>query len=120
MTSEAFQRAAETLRHILLQAISKETLGHLAHTGVRVLIAGSEAQDGDQDPWLRHPECSRHFTTGLGGGSPLFPSTGVYQDEGQMTIVEELFHTIQSLDECCNFGFFDFCFLQRISPKDVK
>lgn len=95
VTSEAFHQAAETLRHILLRAISTETLGHLAHTGVRVLIAGSEAQDGDQDPWLRHPECSRHFTTGLGGGSPLFPSTGVYQDEGPMTIVEELFHTIQ-------------------------
>ena len=98
MSSDYFQQAAKTLRHILLHAVSNETLASLAHTGVRVLIAGPESEDEDaEDPWLRHPECSKHFTTGLGGGSPLFPSTGVYQDESQVTLVEELFHTIQYL-----------------------
>ena len=60
-------------------------------------IQGDEDENDENDPWLKHPECSKHFTTGLGGGSPLFPSTGVYQDESQVTLVEELLHTIQCL-----------------------
>ena len=58
-------------------------------------IQGEE--NDENDPWLKHPECSKHFTTGLGGGSPLFPSTGLYQDERQVTLVEELLHNIQDL-----------------------
>lgn len=99
VSPDYFHRAARTLRHILLDALSSDTLSSLAHTGVRVLIAGPNDGDEDEndenDPWLKHPECSKHFTTGLGGGSPLFPSTGVYQDESQVTLVEELLHTIQ-------------------------
>lgn len=40
-------------------------------------------------------QVSRRFVTGLGGGAPWFPSTGVYEGESQVTVLEEMLHTIQ-------------------------
>ena len=45
VSPDYFHRAARTLRHILLDALSSDTLSSLAHTGVRVLIAGPEGGD---------------------------------------------------------------------------
>ncbi|CAJ1389031.1 unnamed protein product [Effrenium voratum] len=92
VSEEYFEKAARTLQHLLLEAAGREVLQSLAHAGVKILLAGPES---DEDPWLRHPEVSRHFTTGLGGGSPWFPSTGVFEGEAAATLAEELFHTIQ-------------------------
>ena len=47
VSPDYFHRATRTLRHILLDALSSDTLSSLAHTGVRVLIAGPN--DGDLD-----------------------------------------------------------------------
>lgn len=85
-----FEEVAETLGHVLLAAVSNETLSRLAHQGVRFLIAGPREED-----WQRHPEVTRDFLTGLGGGAPWFPSTGVHEGESQVQVLEELFHTIQ-------------------------
>lgn len=84
-------RFAATVRHLLLEAtITREPLMNLSNAGVRVLIAGD-----DEDAWQRHPEVHRRFTTGLGGGAPWFPSTGIQALEPNNLLAEELLHTIQ-------------------------
>jgi len=89
------EKAAATLRHLLLEAsISNETLADLAHAGVRILLAGDRGEE-DVGDWVRHPEIRKEFTTGLGGGSPMFPSTGIKAGESQALLAEEVFHTIQ-------------------------
>jgi len=94
--SKDVEAAAATIRHLLLEAaVSNTTLRGLARWGVRMLIAGPENDDDHEDSWLSHPEVSKRFTTGLGGGSPLFPSTGIRAGEEQALLVEEIFHTIQ-------------------------
>merc|ERR1719362_787066 len=62
----------------------------LANAGVRILIAGD-----DKDSWQRHPEVDRDFESGLGGGAPWFPSTGIQASEPNDVLVEELLHTMQ-------------------------
>jgi hypothetical protein len=62
----------------------------LAAKGVRILVAGDYP-----GAWRKHPEVKRHFKTGLGGGAPWFPSTGVQVGEPSYSLMEELFHTIQ-------------------------
>ena len=94
VSAEFVQESAATVRHVLLEAaVSNKTMASLARTGIRLLIAAQETED--KDTWLEHPEVSRAFTTGLGGASPLFPSFGVHEGEAQVSVVEELFHTIQ-------------------------
>jgi hypothetical protein len=80
------------VRHMLFEAaVDNRTLAAaLAQHGVRILIGGKELR-----AWRKHPEVKRHFLTGLGGGAPWFPSTGVLSDETPETLLEELFHTIQ-------------------------
>lgn len=85
------EEAASTLQHLLVEAaVDNSTLEALAQQGVRVLIAGE-----GNDAWLFHPEVSRHFVSGLGGGAPWFPSTGIKAGEPANILAEELFHTIQ-------------------------
>jgi hypothetical protein len=86
------RKAADTLHHMLFNAQRHNTtVAALARNGVRLVIAGR----GDEDKWLKHPEISREFITGLGGGAPWFPSTGVHVSDGMDVLVEEMFHTIQ-------------------------
>ena len=94
VSTDFLKKSAATLRHILVEAaLSNATLASLARTGIRLLIAARESEE--KDTWLSHPEVRRSFTTGLGGASPLFPSTGVRDGEPQALVVEELFHSIQ-------------------------
>lgn len=94
--SETVKAAAATIQHLLLEStVSNATLRDLVRWGVRLLISAPESEKEAQDAWLSHPEVSRRFTTGLGGGSPWFPSTGIQAGEDQATLVEEMFHTIQ-------------------------
>jgi len=87
---ERVRKAAATVKHLLLRAARSSTLlQRLAHAGARLLIAK------DRGSWQQHPEVSRDFTTGLGGGAPWFPSTGIEAGEPASTLAEELFHTIQ-------------------------
>jgi len=81
-----------TVQHLLNEAaVEKHTLAStLADSGIRILLAGSA-----EGAWQKHPEVSAHFQTGLGGGAPWWPSTGIRDDEPPNTLVEELFHTIQ-------------------------
>jgi len=81
-----------TVQHLLREAaVDSETLtSALADSGVRILIGGKE-----KGAWRKHPEVKRHFTTGLGGGAPWFPSTGVQSNEPNYLLMEEIFHTIQ-------------------------
>eukprot|EP00747_Dinoflagellata_sp_TGD_P182805 gnl/TRDRNA2_/TRDRNA2_37226_c0_seq1.p1 gnl/TRDRNA2_/TRDRNA2_37226_c0~~gnl/TRDRNA2_/TRDRNA2_37226_c0_seq1.p1 ORF type:complete len:434 (+),score=67.99 gnl/TRDRNA2_/TRDRNA2_37226_c0_seq1:43-1344(+) len=83
---------AEALRHLLVRSLvsPNETMTKLSRAGVRLLLSGSGAHS-----WERHPEVHRDFTTGLGGGAPWFPSTGVHANEPINLMAEELFHTIQ-------------------------
>lgn len=90
---EYLETVSSTLEHMLLRLVDQEVLANLSHVGVRFLIAGEESHG--EDPWLKHPEVSRRFVTGLGGGAPWFPSTGVYEGESQVTVLEEMLHTIQ-------------------------
>lgn len=88
VSRETMQKAASTLRHLLIEApLMNETIVSLANSGVRLLIAG--------ETWEGHPEVSREFVSGLGGGAPWFPSTGIHAAEPANMLAEELFHTIQ-------------------------
>lgn len=83
---------AQGVRHFLFEAAVENATWPrlLAQSGVRILIAGR--QDG---AWRKHPEVKKDFATGLGGGAPWFPSTGLTTDEPPEALLEELFHTIQ-------------------------
>lgn len=89
--------AAGVVHHLLLEAsVSRSTFASLAHHGVRIVLGGgSNDEDDPGKSWLGHPEVHKDFTTGLGGGAPWFPSTGILQDEIANILAEELFHTIQ-------------------------
>lgn len=55
----------------------------------RVLLAGRSG-------WTKHPELIGKSMTGVGGGAPWFPSTGIDITQDRTTILlEEFFHTIQ-------------------------
>lgn len=83
--------AADTIRYLLLEAaVSKDLLQKLSSAGVRILLGGNFP-----GAWQKHPEVFRQFETGLGGGAPWFPSTGIRAEEPQNILAEELFHTIQ-------------------------
>lgn len=91
VSAKSVQRHAETLRHLLLEAmVNSSTLAALSQVGVRVLLAGRRASS-----WTRHPELHRNFISGLGGGAPWFPSMGIHVTEKANLLAEELFHTIQ-------------------------
>lgn len=88
---EAVLRHSRTARHLLFEAaVSPTTVEALSSAGVRLLVGGKRLGD-----WKRHPEVRRDFTTGLGGGAPWFPSTGIAAHESPNLLAEELFHTIQ-------------------------
>lgn len=91
VTEEAVLQHSRTVRHLLFEAaVSPATVAALSSAGVRLLIGGDSLDD-----WRRHPEISKDFLTGLGGGAPWFPSTGITAQEPPNTLAEELFHTIQ-------------------------
>lgn len=87
-----FERDLAALRHLLLHAPVEPTalLSALSRAGVRLLIAGN-----GRGAWRKHPEIGQHFATGLGGGAPWFPSTGVRIEDSPQLLAEEVFHTIQ-------------------------
>mmetsp|Transcript_9188 Transcript_9188/g.24082 ORF Transcript_9188/g.24082 Transcript_9188/m.24082 type:complete len:506 (-) Transcript_9188:73-1590(-) len=74
--------------HLVIQSLRPEVFQQLAKANVRVLVAASAHK------WLNHPEVKHDFESGLGGGAPWFPSTGIAADELE-NLPEELLHTIQ-------------------------
>lgn len=64
----------------------------------RVLLAGRQG-------WTKHPELVAKSATGVGGGAPWFPSTGIdITEDDPVIVLEEFFHTIQYM---------------AMSPRDV-
>merc|ERR1719272_2330125 len=93
VSKKKFTEFVAAARHFLLEAaVDSAILTSLSRNGVRILVAGRKAGH-----WRRHPEVNRHFATGLGGGSPWFPSTEITSDSlpEDLEVLEELFHTIQ-------------------------
>lgn len=90
VSAKRFSDHAATLRHFLQRALTRPnaTIQALSRSSVRLLLGGSKK-------WTAHPEVARIFPTGLGGGAPWFPSTGIMSDESANTLFEELFHTVQ-------------------------
>ena len=60
-----------------------------------LLAADENKSEGAGDVWLRHPEVSKTFVTGLGGAAPWFPSMGITGSDGAIALAEEFFHTLQ-------------------------
>jgi len=77
---------AAALGHFL-QSLRPSYMLPLAMTGVRLLVAGGG--------WHHHPEVNRDFESGLGGGAPWFPSTGIEAEEPANLLAEEVFHSVQ-------------------------
>lgn len=95
------RQAVEIVRHLLVEAArSEEMLQALSKKNVRVLLSHHKDKPKDDDTddcclsWTKHPEVKRRFKTGLGGGAPWFPSTGIEDNEVNL-LIEELFHTIE-------------------------
>jgi len=86
-------KAAAVAQHMLINAtLYKDVLPTFAKYGMRLLLEGGEEMEKS---WMRQPEVQRKLATGLGGGAPWFPSTGIMQREEANTLAEELFHTMQ-------------------------
>jgi len=93
MKRERIQWAASVLKHLLLNAtVNPKLLPTLAQHNIRLLLDSGKHMESS---WKKHPEVGRRLKTGLGGGAPWFPSTGILQDESANTLAEEMFHTIQ-------------------------
>jgi hypothetical protein len=91
VSKKKFKEFTSAARHLLVDAAKNASmLTSLARHGVRILVAGTR-----RGAWRRHPEVKTHFDTGLGGGAPWFPSTGIQADEESNSLLEEIFHTIQ-------------------------
>ena len=103
-----FNDVGRIVNHMLnVAARSDHIIKTLSNNHIRILITHRDESKHDDDSnekpsdqigccpsWIKHPEIERDFITGLGGGAPWFPSTGI-EDEAINPIVEELFHTIQ-------------------------
>jgi hypothetical protein len=94
-------QAKDIVQNMLVKAArSKDMLHDLSKNNIRVLLShhNLNTEDDDSDDcclsWTKHPEVKKRFKTGLGGGAPWFPSTGIEDDEVNL-LIEELFHTIE-------------------------
>jgi len=102
----AMKEARRTVAHMVLQAPlnPKATIEGLSASKIRVVVGGGQSP---KKAWHNNPEIQgrNSFKTGLGGGSPQFPSTGVELDDLCLpgssehrvynALIEELFHSMQ-------------------------
>ena len=84
--------AARLARIFLVDALREPAVRALAAAGTRIVVASKTAE------WPQHPEGALAapglvWASGLGGGAPWFPTTGVEAETS--SVIEELFHTLQ-------------------------
>jgi len=112
VSNAAMKAARRTVKHLLLHAARNPTavMDKMAAANSRVVISGSRSGN-PKNAWKHNPEVTHSFTTGLGGGAPWFPTTGIQQDDAgkqddlclgkhagkavQNVLVEEFFHSMQ-------------------------